>query len=155
MGNVIESHGFDRTHFDAHCCRPAATNPTSLTSKICTCHPRRTHAPNCSTPTRIRGDLFTGRTWRKALLTIGDDAGISAVALADHAGHTEASMTQNTYMGRKRVRYRVAAAIDAAYAGREAGSILGESLEIAVPFRQPCHENGSGQKVDQPSGLSR
>ncbi|WP_019930705.1 tyrosine-type recombinase/integrase [Nocardia sp. BMG111209] len=59
---------------------------------------------------------ITSHTWRKTLLTIGDDAGISAVALADHAGHTEASMTQNTYMGRKRVRYQVAAAIDAAYA---------------------------------------
>lgn len=57
----------------------------------------------------------TGHTFRKTLITIGDDAGISAVALADHAGHAETSMTQNTYMGRKRVRYEVAAALDAAF----------------------------------------
>lgn len=56
----------------------------------------------------------TGHTFRKTLLTIGDDAGISAVALADHAGHSEASMTQNTYLGRKRVRFAVAEAMNRA-----------------------------------------
>ncbi|GAA2465523.1 tyrosine-type recombinase/integrase [Nocardia seriolae] len=57
---------------------------------------------------------ITGHTWCKTLITIGDDAGISAVALADHAGHVETSITQNSYMGRKRVRFAVAEAVNQA-----------------------------------------
>lgn len=56
--------------------------------------------------------LMICRTWRKTLLTIGDDACISVLAVVDHAGRSEVSMTQSTLMGRKRVRFAAAEAVN-------------------------------------------
>lgn len=83
---------------------------------------------------------ITGHTFRKTLLTIGDDAGISAVALADHARHSAASMTQNTYLGRKRVRYEIAAAVDAALGPHAPAETSRPHEAINGLFCDPEHE---------------
>lgn len=43
----------------------------------------------------------TSHTFRKTVATRLDDAGLSARAIADHLGHSQVSMTQDVYMGRK------------------------------------------------------
>jgi len=53
-------------------------------------------------------------TFRKALATVADSAGISARQVADHLGHRQVSMTQDVYMGRGRTHPEVALALDAA-----------------------------------------
>lgn len=50
--------------------------------------------------------------FRKTSLTILDDAGLPARLIADQAGHSQVSMTQDVYMGRGSVDSRAALALD-------------------------------------------
>lgn len=50
--------------------------------------------------------------FRKTALTILDDAGLPARLIADQAGHSQVSMTQDVYMGRGTVDPRAALALD-------------------------------------------
>ncbi|MBA8823824.1 integrase [Saccharopolyspora lacisalsi] len=52
-------------------------------------------------------------TFRRPVATILDEAGLSARQIADQLGHSEVSMTQDVYMGRRA-------------AGREAADALSE-----------------------------
>jgi integrase len=45
-------------------------------------------------------DWVTSHTFRKTAVTRLDDAGLTAREIADHVGHSNPSMTQNSYMGR-------------------------------------------------------
>jgi integrase len=55
--------------------------------------------------------------FRKTALTILDDAGLPARLIADQAGHSQVSMTQDVYMGRGTVDPRAALALDQTLAG--------------------------------------
>lgn len=70
---------------------------------------------------KARTDLglpdVTGHSFRKAVATIADEAGFSARMAADHLGHAQVSMTQNTYMSRGQSHPEIAAAIQAAVVG--------------------------------------
>ena len=57
---------------------------------------------------------ITGHSFRKAMATMGDEGGLSARVMADHLGHANVSMTQNTYMARGRMHPEVADAIQKA-----------------------------------------
>lgn len=50
--------------------------------------------------------------FRKTSLTILDDAGLPARLIADQAGHSQVSITQDVYMARKAVDARAAQALD-------------------------------------------
>lgn len=54
---------------------------------------------------------ITGHSFRKAMATLIDEGGMSARVGADHLGHANVSMTQNTYMARGRIHPEVADAI--------------------------------------------
>jgi integrase len=60
----------------------------------------------------IRAELdvpeVTTHSFRKAVATLIDDAGLSARIGADHLGHAKVSMTQDRYMSRGRVHHQVA-----------------------------------------------
>jgi integrase len=53
---------------------------------------------------RFAGLDITNHKFRKTVLTEMDEAGLSARAAADQAGHAKTSMTQDRYMARKLVR---------------------------------------------------
>jgi integrase len=50
----------------------------------------------------------TGHSFRKAMATLIDEGGYSALVGADQLGHANVSMTQNTYMARGREHPEVA-----------------------------------------------
>lgn len=56
----------------------------------------------------------TGHSFRKTVATIADEEGLSARVAADHLGHSQVSMTQNTYMARNRTHPEMAEAIEKA-----------------------------------------
>lgn len=56
----------------------------------------------------------TGHSFRKAIATLIDEGGLTARVGADHLGHANVSMTQNTYMARGRVHPEVADLIEKA-----------------------------------------
>ncbi|HKR50132.1 MAG TPA: site-specific integrase [Pseudonocardiaceae bacterium] len=60
------------------------------------------------------GDLawVTSHVFRKTALTLLDDAGLPARLIADQAGHSQVSMTQDVYMARKSVDGRTAQTLD-------------------------------------------
>ncbi|MEU0507271.1 tyrosine-type recombinase/integrase [Nocardia sp. NPDC005998] len=62
-------------------------------------------------------DDITAHSFRGAVATILDDAGLSARITADVLGHADPSMTQRRYMARGRVHVAAAAALDEAVAG--------------------------------------
>ncbi len=62
-------------------------------------------------------DDITAHSFRGAVATILDDAGLSARIAADVLGHADPSMTQRRYMARGRVHTAAAAALDEAVAG--------------------------------------
>ncbi len=73
----------------------------------------------------------TGHTWRKTVLSIGEEAGLPTSELADHAGHAEI-MTRQSYLGRKRPGRRgVADALNQALPKgmRRSGEVAGNSGE--------------------------
>lgn len=51
-------------------------------------------------------------TFRKTVLTRLDEAGLTAREIADYAGHSQPSMTQDRYMGRRVVSERAATVLD-------------------------------------------
>ena len=59
----------------------------------------------------------TGHSFRKGVGTIADEQGLSARVAADHLGHAQVSMTQNTYMARNKQHPEMAAAIQRAVVG--------------------------------------
>lgn len=67
---------------------------------------------------RVREELgmldVTTKSFRRAVATMIDDAGLSARIGADHLGHRKPSMTQDVYMNRGKVHTQVADAIDEA-----------------------------------------
>lgn len=71
---------------------------------------------------RARDELgfpdVTSHSFRKSVATLGDEAGLSARMLADHLGHENVSMTQNTYFDRGHVHPEVADAIQRAVTGK-------------------------------------
>jgi len=54
----------------------------------------------------------TSHSFRKAVATLIDDAGLSARISADHLGHAKVSMTQDRQMSRGRVHTQVADLLD-------------------------------------------
>jgi len=56
----------------------------------------------------------TTKSFRQAVATLIDDAGLSARIGADHQGHKKPSMTQDVYMNRGKVHTQVADALDSA-----------------------------------------
>lgn len=63
---------------------------------------------------RGRGDFawVTSHVFRKTALTLLDEAGLPARLVADQAGHSQVSMTQDVYMAREAVDGRAAQALD-------------------------------------------
>lgn len=71
---------------------------------------------------RVRGalrldDRITGHSFRKAVATIIDDAGLSATVAADVLGHADPSMTQRVYFARRRTHSAAAEAVHQAISG--------------------------------------
>ncbi|MGL5444990.1 MAG: site-specific integrase, partial [[Mycobacterium] stephanolepidis] len=71
---------------------------------------------------RVRSALglpasITAHSFRKAVATILDDAGLSARIAADVLGHADPSMTQRFYMARGRAHSEAATALHQAIAG--------------------------------------
>lgn len=66
----------------------------------------------------VRDDLglpdVSSHSFRKAVATMLDDAGLSARVGADQLGHARPSMTQDVYMNRGQVHPQVAEALDKA-----------------------------------------
>jgi integrase len=63
-----------------------------------------------------RGNEFEwviSHTMRKTAATMLDDAGLTARQIADQLGHSQVSITQNVYIGRKTVDGRAAKVLDA------------------------------------------
>ncbi len=56
----------------------------------------------------------TGHSFRKTVATVIDEGGLSARIGADHLGHANVSMTQNTYMARGRTHPEVATLLEKA-----------------------------------------
>lgn len=54
----------------------------------------------------------TSHVFRKTTLTVLDEAGLSARVIADQAGHSDPSMTQRAYMGRKIASEQAAQALE-------------------------------------------
>lgn len=54
----------------------------------------------------------TSHVFRKTALTMLDDAGLPARLIADQAGHSQESMTQDVYMARKVADVRAANVLD-------------------------------------------
>lgn len=50
----------------------------------------------------------TSHSFRKTLVTLIDEEGLSARIAADQVGHSQVSMTQDKYMARKRLHTEVA-----------------------------------------------
>lgn len=73
------------------------------------------------------GDLawVTSHAFRKTALTMLDDAGLPARLIADQAGHSQVSMTQDVYMARKVGDARAAQALD-----RGLGVLFGAKARI-------------------------
>jgi integrase len=67
----------------------------------------------------------TSHVFRKTAITLLDDAGLSARLIADQAGHSQISMTQDVYMGRKLDDGRAAKALE-------------KSLGKVFPMHKPC-----------------
>jgi integrase len=69
---------------------------------------------------KVRDDLcipdVSSHSFRKSVVTLIDDAGLSARVGADHMGHAKVSMTQDFYMSRGRVHTQVAELLDRAVA---------------------------------------
>lgn len=67
---------------------------------------------------KVRDELglpeVTGHSFRKTVLTMIDEEGMSARVGADQAGHTRVSMTQDKYMARGRTHPQVADLLDRA-----------------------------------------
>ncbi|MBF6426076.1 phage integrase family protein [Nocardia cyriacigeorgica] len=59
---------------------------------------------------------ITAHSFRHAVATILDDAGLSARITADVLGHADPAMTQRHYMARGRTHHAAAAALDQAVA---------------------------------------
>jgi integrase len=57
-------------------------------------------------------EWVTFRTFRRSVVTILDDAGLSAREIADQLGHSKVSTTQDVYMGRRMPSTRAAEALD-------------------------------------------
>ena len=53
----------------------------------------------------------TSHTFRRAIATRLDDAGLSARQIADHLGHSRPSLTQDVYRGRGTASPQAAAAV--------------------------------------------
>jgi integrase len=70
---------------------------------------------------RVREELGvpdgTTHSFRKTLVTLIDESGLSARVGADHLGHSKVSMTQDVYMTRGKVHTQVADVLDAAISG--------------------------------------
>ncbi|WP_232785482.1 site-specific integrase [Mycobacteroides chelonae] len=71
---------------------------------------------------RVRAALglhekITGHSFRKAVATILDDAGLSATVAADVLGHSDPSMTQRVYFARRRTHPAAAEAVHQAISG--------------------------------------
>lgn len=71
---------------------------------------------------RVRSALglhvkITGHSFRKAVATILDDAGLSATVAADVLGHSDPSMTQRVYFARRRTHPAAAEAVHQAISG--------------------------------------
>ncbi|MHA7284840.1 site-specific integrase [Arthrobacter sp. MDT3-44] len=62
--------------------------------------------------TALNLDWVTSHTFRKTLATLLDSQGLSARVGADQLGHSQVSMTQNVYMGRKTTHSEVADVLD-------------------------------------------
>ncbi|SIJ50845.1 phage integrase [Mycobacteroides abscessus subsp. bolletii] len=72
---------------------------------------------------RVRAALglhvkITGHSFRKAVATILDDAGLSATVAADVLGHSDPSMTQRVYFARRRTHPAAADAVHQAITGQ-------------------------------------
>ncbi len=63
-------------------------------------------------------DNITAHSFRKAVATILDDAGLSARIAADVLGHADPSMTQRVYMARGRAHSEAASAVHRAISGQ-------------------------------------
>jgi integrase len=50
---------------------------------------------------RLGYERVNSKTFRKTVATRLDEAGLSARQIADHLGHSNPSMTQDVYMGRR------------------------------------------------------
>lgn len=61
---------------------------------------------------RFGYEWVTFHTFRKTVATRLDEAGLSGREVADQLGHSQPSMTQNSYMGRKVLSPRAAAALE-------------------------------------------
>jgi len=65
---------------------------------------------------KARGDgllsWVTSHNFRKTVATALDDAGQSARQIADHVGHSQVSMTQDVYLGRKAANPEAAEVLD-------------------------------------------
>ncbi|MFD6197231.1 tyrosine recombinase XerC [Mycobacteriaceae bacterium NPDC060252] len=62
-------------------------------------------------------DKITGHSFRKAVATIIDDAGLSATVAADVLGHSDPAMTQRVYFARRRAHSAAAEAVHQAISG--------------------------------------
>ena len=57
-------------------------------------------------------DGFVSHTLRKTVASFVDDAGVSTRRISDQLGHSEVSMTQDRYLGRKLTDRRTADALE-------------------------------------------
>lgn len=71
-----------------------------------------------ATRTALGFPAITGHSFRKTVATLIDEGGLSARVGADHLGHAQVSMTQNTYMARNRTHPEVAELIEQAITKR-------------------------------------
>ena len=55
---------------------------------------------------------MTSHNFRETVATALDDAGQSARQIADHVGHSQVSMTQDVYLGRKAANPEAAEVLD-------------------------------------------
>ncbi len=63
---------------------------------------------------QVGADGVTTHSFRKTVATLIDGGGLSARIGADHLGHTNVSMTQDSYMARGRSHIEVAELLDRA-----------------------------------------
>ncbi|MFZ0905114.1 MAG: site-specific integrase [Mycobacterium sp.] len=61
----------------------------------------------------------TTHSFRKTVVTLIDDEGLSARIGADHLGHSNVSMTQDRYMTRGRIHHQVAELLDRTVGARD------------------------------------
>lgn len=79
----------------------------------------------------MHGALTKGFAWvkshafRKTAATVLDEAGLSALVIADQLGHARPSLTQDTYMGRAAVMSATALALEGLFQPENSDSIPG------------------------------